>query len=39
MLIMLVGGGIVLGVKYREKNEEGQWVGGGPMYYIKKGLD
>src|SRR5690625_3969483 len=28
---------VVLGVKYREKNEEGEWVGG-PMYYIKKGL-
>nr|WP_275589219.1 sodium:alanine symporter family protein [Sporohalobacter salinus] len=29
---------IVLGVKYREKNEEGDWVGG-PMYYIDKGLN
>ncbi|GEL04644.1 alanine/glycine:cation symporter family protein [Rummeliibacillus stabekisii] len=28
---------VVLGVKYREKNEEGEWVGG-PMYYIEKGL-
>ncbi|KKB33533.1 alanine/glycine:cation symporter family protein [Bacillus thermotolerans] len=28
---------VVLGVKYREKNEEGEWVGG-PMYYIDKGL-
>ena len=28
---------IVLSLKYREKNEEGQWVGG-PMYYIKNGL-
>lgn len=28
---------IVLGLKYRERNKEGEWVGG-PMYYIKKGL-
>lgn len=28
---------IVLAVKYREKNEKGDWVGG-PMYYIKNGL-
>lgn len=28
---------IVLGLKYREQNEDGEWVGG-PMYYIKKGL-
>lgn len=28
---------VVLGVKYRQKNEEGEWVGG-PMYYIDKGL-
>ncbi|KON87901.1 amino acid carrier protein [Sporosarcina globispora] len=28
---------VVLGVKYREKNKEGEWVGG-PMYYIDKGL-
>ncbi|WP_245921019.1 alanine/glycine:cation symporter family protein [Melghirimyces profundicolus] len=28
---------ILLGVKYREKNEEGHFVGG-PMYYIQKGL-
>lgn len=28
---------IVLGLKYREKNKEGEWVGG-PMYYIKKAL-
>jgi len=27
----------VLAVKYREKNEEGEYVGG-PMYYISKGL-
>lgn len=27
---------IVLGLKYREQNEEGEWVGGA-MYYIKKG--
>ncbi|MCC8061391.1 MAG: sodium:alanine symporter family protein [Clostridiales bacterium] len=30
-------GEIVLGMLYREKNEEGQYVGG-PMYYINKGL-
>ncbi len=29
---------IVLGFKYREKNEEGEYVGG-PMYYMKKGLN
>ncbi len=28
---------IVLGIKYREKNEEGNFVGG-PMYYLRKGL-
>ncbi|MBM7552164.1 alanine/glycine:cation symporter family protein [Thalassobacillus pellis] len=28
---------ILLGLKYREKNEDGVWVGG-PQYYIKKGL-
>ncbi len=28
---------IVLSLKYREKNENDQWVGG-PMYYIKNGL-
>jgi len=28
---------IVLGLKYREKNKDGEWVGG-PMYYIRKGL-
>ena len=28
---------ILLSIKYREKNEDGQWVGG-PMYYIKNGL-
>ena len=28
---------IVLSLKYREKNEKGEWVGG-PMYYIKNGL-
>ena len=28
---------IVLSLKFREKNENGQWVGG-PMYYIKNGL-
>lgn len=30
-------GEIVLGMLYRERNEEGSYVGG-PMYYIKKGL-
>lgn len=29
---------IVLGYKYREKNEEGEYVGG-PMYYMSKGLN
>jgi AGCS family alanine or glycine:cation symporter len=28
---------IVLGVKYREKNSDGEFVGG-PMYYLKNGL-
>lgn len=28
---------IVLSLRYREKNNEGNWVGG-PMYYIKNGL-
>ena len=28
---------VVLSVHYREKNENGEWVGG-PMYYITKGL-
>ncbi len=28
---------VVLGLKYREKNEEGNFVGG-PMYYLNKGL-
>ena len=28
---------VVLAVKFREKNKEGDWVGG-PMYYIKNGL-
>ncbi|MCC5912446.1 MAG: sodium:alanine symporter family protein [Clostridiaceae bacterium] len=41
-IIALVGMGskfaeTVLGVAYREQNEEGEWVGG-PMYYIRKGL-
>ncbi|MBF8983271.1 sodium:alanine symporter family protein [Lutibacter sp. B2] len=27
---------VMLGMKYREKNEEGEYVGG-PMYYLKKG--
>lgn len=30
-------GEIILGILYREKNDEGEYVGG-PMYYIKKGL-
>ena len=30
-------GEIILGMLYREKNEDGQYVGG-PMYYIHKGL-
>lgn len=29
---------ILLSLKYREKNESGEWVGG-PMYYIKNGLN
>lgn len=29
---------VVLGLKYREKNEVGEYVGG-PMYYIEKGLN
>ena len=29
---------IVLSIKYRQKNADGQWVGG-PMYYIKNGLN
>ena len=28
---------ILLSIKFREKNDEGRWVGG-PMYYIKNGL-
>lgn len=28
---------ITLAVRYREKNEDGEWIGG-PMYYIKNGL-
>ncbi|MFC4558225.1 alanine/glycine:cation symporter family protein [Virgibacillus kekensis] len=28
---------ITLGIKYREKNKEGEWVGG-PQYYIRKAL-
>ncbi len=28
---------VVLAVKYRERNDKGDWVGG-PMYYIKNGL-
>lgn len=31
-------GEVVLAVHYREKNAEGAWVGG-PMYYIKNGLN
>lgn len=29
---------VVLGMKYREKNEEDEYIGG-PMYYMKKGLN
>ncbi len=29
---------IVLSLKFREKNESGEWVGG-PMYYIRNGLN
>ena len=28
---------VVLSIKYRERNDKGDWVGG-PMYYIKNGL-
>ena len=28
---------VVLSIKYRERNDKGEWVGG-PMYYIKNGL-
>lgn len=28
---------VVLSIKYRQRNEKGDWVGG-PMYYIKNGL-
>lgn len=28
---------IILAIKYRERNDKGDWVGG-PMYYIRKGL-
>ncbi len=28
---------VTLAIKYRERNEKGEWVGG-PMYYIKNGL-
>ena len=28
---------IALGIKYREKNSDGEWVGG-PQYYMKKGI-
>ena len=30
-------GEVLLSIKYRERNESGDWVGG-PMYYIKNGL-
>ena len=30
-------GEIILSLRYREKNEDGRWVGG-PMYYIRNGL-
>lgn len=41
-LVALIGMGtkyseVVLGLKYRTKNEAGEWTGG-PMHYIEKGL-
>ncbi|PAB57943.1 alanine/glycine:cation symporter family protein [Anaeromicrobium sediminis] len=41
-LVSLIGAAskfseIILGIKYREKNENGEYVGG-PMHYLKKGL-
>jgi len=41
-IVALIGAGakfteIVLGIKYRELNEEGDYVGG-PMYYLRKGI-
>lgn len=41
-VVALIGAGakfseIVLAVKYRETNEEGEYVGG-PMYYVSKGI-
>lgn len=41
-IVALIGAGakfteIVLGIKYRELNEEGDYVGG-PMYYLSKGV-
>ena len=30
-------GEVVLAIRYRERNEKGDWVGG-PMYYIKNGM-
>ncbi|MBZ2175094.1 amino acid carrier protein [Schnuerera sp. xch1] len=41
-IIALIGAGakiseIILSIKYREKNEEDEYVGG-PMYYLKKGI-
>ncbi|MCT4595136.1 MAG: sodium:alanine symporter family protein [Anaeromicrobium sp.] len=41
-LVSLIGAAskfseIILGIKYREKNENGEYVGG-PMYYLRKGL-
>ncbi|PAQ15767.1 sodium:alanine symporter family protein [Bacillaceae bacterium SAOS 7] len=41
-LVAMIGMGskyaeVVLGVKYRTKNEAGEWTGG-PMHYIEKGL-
>lgn len=41
-VVALIGAGaklseVILGVKYRELNEEGEYVGG-PMYYLTKGI-
>jgi len=41
-VVALIGAGakfteIVLGIRYRELNEEGEYVGG-PMYYLRKGI-
>lgn len=44
MIIMVLFGMVIkfcccfLGVKYREKNQQNNWIGG-PMYYLSKGLN